>query len=118
MQATKLPLMIIEEFVLKPQNVYIICVLFLDSMQDQGLAPMLQREREREREEIISAIRKCPSGALSYSIDGMDYRDQDNRSPQVTVLKDRPYKYNRRIRADWSQHSMGRWFIKRTLHSL
>ena len=42
-------------------------------------------------EEIINTIRKCPSGALSYSIDGIEYRDQNERQPMVTVSKDGPY---------------------------
>lgn len=41
-------------------------------------------------EAIIETIRKCPSGALSYSIDGVEHRDQD-RGPMVTVSKDGPY---------------------------
>lgn len=41
-------------------------------------------------EEIIKAVKKCPSGALSYSIDGAEHRDQD-REPMVTVTKDGPY---------------------------
>ncbi len=42
-------------------------------------------------EEMIHTIRKCPSGALSYSIDGVEYRDQNDRKPMVTVSKDGPY---------------------------
>ena len=42
-------------------------------------------------EEIINTIRKCPSGALSYSIAGIEYRDQNERKPMVTVAKDGPY---------------------------
>src|SRR5919198_4028722 len=42
-------------------------------------------------EEIINTIRKCPSGALSYSINGIEYRDQNDRNPMVTVSKDGPY---------------------------
>jgi uncharacterized Fe-S cluster protein YjdI len=42
-------------------------------------------------EEIINTIRKCPSGALSYSIDGIEYRDPNERAPIVTVSKDGPY---------------------------
>ena len=41
-------------------------------------------------EEIIDTIRQCPSGALSYTVDAIEYRDQD-RSPMVTVTKDGPY---------------------------
>ena len=42
-------------------------------------------------EESINTIRKCPSGALSYSIDGVEYRDQNERKPMVTVSKEGPY---------------------------
>jgi CDGSH-type Zn-finger protein len=41
-------------------------------------------------QEIIQTIEKCPSGALSYSLDGIEYRDQD-REPMVTASKDGPY---------------------------
>ncbi len=41
-------------------------------------------------QEIIDTIKKCPSGALSYSIDNVEHRDQD-RAPMVTVTKDGPY---------------------------
>jgi CDGSH-type Zn-finger protein len=44
-----------------------------------------------EIEEIINTIRKCPSGALSYSLDGIEYRDQNERKPLITVSKDGPY---------------------------
>mgnify|MGYP001574951023 CR=1 FL=1 len=40
--------------------------------------------------EIIEAVRRCPSGALSYSIDGVEHRDQD-REPMITASKDGPY---------------------------
>jgi CDGSH-type Zn-finger protein/ferredoxin len=40
---------------------------------------------------IIEAVKRCPSGALSYSIDGVEYRDQD-REPMVTVAKNGPYE--------------------------
>jgi CDGSH-type Zn-finger protein len=42
-------------------------------------------------EEIINTIRKCPSGALSYSIDSIEHRDQNERTPIVTVSEDGPY---------------------------
>jgi CDGSH-type Zn-finger protein len=41
-------------------------------------------------QEIIETVRKCPSGALSYSIDNIEYRDQE-REPMVTVIDDGPY---------------------------
>ena len=41
-------------------------------------------------EEIVRTIEKCPSGALSYSIAGVEHRDQD-REPEITVAKNGPY---------------------------
>ncbi len=41
-------------------------------------------------EAIIDTIKKCPSGALSYSIEDVEYRDQQ-RPPAITVVKDGPY---------------------------
>lgn len=42
-------------------------------------------------DEIIDTIRQCPSGALSYSVDGVEPRAQE-REPMVTVSKDGPYE--------------------------
>ncbi len=41
-------------------------------------------------EEIIEVIRRCPSGALSYTIDDVEHRDQD-REPSVQATKDGPF---------------------------
>jgi ferredoxin len=41
-------------------------------------------------EEIIACIEKCPSGALSYSIEGVEHRDLE-RPPKVIVAQDGPY---------------------------
>lgn len=41
-------------------------------------------------EAIVETIRKCPSGALSYTLDGEDGPD-DARDPSITVTKDGPY---------------------------
>ena len=41
-------------------------------------------------EEIIETIKKCPSGALSYSVENVEHRDQE-REPAVTVTNDGPY---------------------------
>jgi CDGSH-type Zn-finger protein/truncated hemoglobin YjbI/ferredoxin len=47
-------------------------------------------------DEIIRAVRDCPSGALSYAIDGEEVRDQvdwDNqRTPSIEITKDGPYR--------------------------
>lgn len=42
-------------------------------------------------EEIMLIIRKCPSGALSYSIEGTEHDDQKERDPMITVSKNGPY---------------------------
>lgn len=41
-------------------------------------------------EDIINTIKKCPSGALSYTIDNIEHRDRD-LPPMVTVTKNGPY---------------------------
>lgn len=47
-------------------------------------------------DEIIRAVRDCPSGALSYGIDGVEARDEvdyhGQREPAIEVTKDGPYR--------------------------
>ena len=47
-------------------------------------------------DEIIRAVRDCPSGALSYAIDGVEARDDvdghGTREPAIDVSKDGPYR--------------------------
>src|SRR5262249_32357494 len=47
-------------------------------------------------DEIIRAVRDCPSGALSYAIDGQEQRRHvdwdDQRPPNIEVTKDGPYR--------------------------
>jgi len=47
-------------------------------------------------DEIIRAVRDCPSGALSYALDGVEAREQvdyaGQREPTVEVTKDGPYR--------------------------
>ena len=50
-------------------------------------------------EAIVATIRKCPSGALSYSVQGVEHRDQA-RPPAIAVTKDGPYAVVGRIRLD------------------
>jgi hypothetical protein len=40
--------------------------------------------------EVIATIEKCPSGALSYAIDGIEAKPPQ-REPMVTVMNDGPY---------------------------
>jgi CDGSH-type Zn-finger protein/truncated hemoglobin YjbI len=47
-------------------------------------------------DEIIRAVRDCPSGALSYAIDGVEAREQVDRAgtrpPSIEITKDGPYR--------------------------
>lgn len=43
-----------------------------------------------EVEAIIKTIHSCPSGALSYTLDGVQAQDQ-NLSPSITLTPDGPY---------------------------
>jgi CDGSH-type Zn-finger protein/truncated hemoglobin YjbI len=47
-------------------------------------------------DELIRAVRDCPSGALSYAIDGREAREQvdynGTREPAIEVSKDGPYR--------------------------
>jgi truncated hemoglobin YjbI/CDGSH-type Zn-finger protein len=45
-------------------------------------------------DDIVRAVRSCPSGALSYAIDGREARDEVDsvREPAVEVSKDGPYR--------------------------
>ncbi|MGQ0484805.1 MAG: CDGSH iron-sulfur domain-containing protein [Hyphomicrobiales bacterium] len=62
-----------------------------------GLAAVFSSERRpwidpngAAAEEIIEVVGRCPSGALSYSIDGVEHRDHE-RAAAITVTKDGPY---------------------------
>jgi CDGSH-type Zn-finger protein len=41
-------------------------------------------------EEIIATIKKCPSGALSYSIENVEYRDREGE-PAIFIAPNGPY---------------------------
>ncbi|HEY6234005.1 MAG TPA: ferritin-like domain-containing protein [Candidatus Elarobacter sp.] len=49
-----------------------------------------------EKQAIIDIVRACPSGALSYAVNDVEFRDQD-RAPNVYVSKDGPYHVQGRI---------------------
>jgi CDGSH-type Zn-finger protein/truncated hemoglobin YjbI/ferredoxin len=57
--------------------------------QDPFVAPSGGR-----MDEIISAVRACPSAALSFAIDGQEARGQvdQQREPAIEVSKDGPYR--------------------------
>jgi CDGSH-type Zn-finger protein len=68
------------------------CVNNLPSIFRLNQRPWIDPDQETTEttEKIIETIKKCPSGALSYSIDGIEYRDYDGK-PLVKVSKDGPY---------------------------
>ena len=53
-------------------------------------------------DDIVRAVRDCPSGALSYAVDGVEARDQvdweHSREPAIEVTKDGPYRITGGIR--------------------
>jgi CDGSH-type Zn-finger protein len=65
------------------------CVNELPSVFRLGERPWIDPDGA-EPERIIEVIEKCPSGALSYSVDGVEHRDQ-NREPRVAIVKDGPF---------------------------
>ena len=67
------------------------CVNNLPSVFKLGSKPWIDSNGSK-MQDIIKTVRKCPSGALSYSIDGIEYRDpKEQRDPILTVLKNGPY---------------------------
>ena len=63
----------------------------------EGLSTVFQLEHEpwidpdaAQAEEIIAIVKSCPSGALSYSVEGKEQGDQA-REPAVTVSQNGPY---------------------------
>jgi CDGSH-type Zn-finger protein/truncated hemoglobin YjbI len=59
--------------------------------QDPFVAPSGGR-----MDEIIRAVRDCPSGALSYAVDGVEAREEVDRhrtrEPSIEVTRDGPYR--------------------------
>ena len=63
----------------------------------EGLASVFSSEREpwidpdgASVDEIVATVRKCPSGALSYSIDGVE-QDVGPRDPEIAATENGPY---------------------------
>ncbi len=70
------------------------CTDRLNTVFHAGSEPFVTPSGGRS-DEIISAVRDCPSGALSFAVDGREAReqvDQALRAPDITVSKDGPYR--------------------------
>ncbi len=65
------------------------CVELLSSVFRLEERPWIDPDRA-ELNSIIEVIKKCPSGALSYSINEKHYRDQD-REPAIQIAQNGPY---------------------------
>jgi CDGSH-type Zn-finger protein len=65
------------------------CTDGLPSVFLLGKEPWIE-PRGASRDEIVATIRKCPSGALSYSIDGVEHRDHEGE-PAIFVSPNGPY---------------------------
>ena len=66
------------------------CTGDLPSVFRYGSEPWIDPDGAPVRE-IVAVIRKCPSGALSYAIDGVEAAPPQ-RAPMVTVADDGPYE--------------------------
>jgi len=67
------------------------CVKDLPSVFKLGNKPWVDPDGA-ETEQIIKTVQKCPSGALSFSIDGVEFRNpSEQRNPMVTVSKNGPF---------------------------
>lgn len=66
-----------------------ICLRTLSSVFDINKNPWINPNAD-DVQKIIEAVKKCPSGALSYTIEGKEYKDFDNK-PMITVSKNGPY---------------------------
>jgi len=65
------------------------CVNELGSVFKYGSKPWIDPDGANV-DEIIETINKCPSGALSYTVEGLESRVQD-REPMITVTRNGPY---------------------------
>ncbi len=65
------------------------CTAGLPKVFQMGVEPWINPDAETV-EKVIKTIKKCPSGALSYSIDGVLY-DKFTEQPEIKVTEDGPY---------------------------
>lgn len=66
------------------------CLRNLESVFHLGERPWINPDGATVQS-AIATVKKCPSGALSYSVQGIEHRDQDVRKPVVIVERNGPY---------------------------
>ena len=77
-----------------------LCSQRLSAVFHAGETPFVTPSAGR-LDEIVRAVRECPSGALSLGIDGQEARevvDQAGRPPRIEVSKDGPYRITGGVR--------------------
>ncbi len=69
------------------------CTDRLSSVFQQGQSPFVKPSGAR-MDDIVRAVRACPSGALSFAVDGREAREQVDvvRARAIEVSKDGPYR--------------------------
>jgi thiamine pyrophosphate-dependent acetolactate synthase large subunit-like protein/CDGSH-type Zn-finger protein/nitrite reductase/ring-hydroxylating ferredoxin subunit len=65
------------------------CTGRLPSVWKSGVEPWIDADGD-EVDKVIETIKMCPSGALSYSVEDVEHRDQE-RDPAIRVTKDGQY---------------------------
>lgn len=66
-----------------------VCTDNLSAVFRMGKEPWIEPDAA-SIDSIAELIKKCPSGALGYSLDDTEFR-HDNEQPSVAVIKDGPY---------------------------
>ena len=74
------------------------CTERLSSVWRMGVKPWIDPDGGGV-EAVIETIRACPSGALSYTLDGAEHRDCEN-SPAIRLSKNGPYRVTGGITLD------------------
>lgn len=67
-----------------------ICTDNLANVFVHGGTPWIVPEAEEDVQKIIDIVRRCPSGALSYSLGESAETVEEEREPAITVSKDGP----------------------------
>src|SRR5262245_6980437 len=69
------------------------CTDRLPTVFHQGQEPFVTASGAR-LDEIVQVVRQCPSGALSFAVDGREAREQVDvaRAPEISVSRDGPYR--------------------------
>lgn len=78
------------------------CTSGLPKVFQMGVEPWINADAETA-DEIIKTIKKCPSGALSYSIDGV-LHNSFNSEPQIKMIPNGPYSVKGTIRLKDKDH--------------